>query len=145
MTAHYLALRALVTGAGAYAALSADEAEAALNAATVQSAGAATLKPDEFVDLFTPAEFVAVTDSADPIIRKLVFRLRTRQEPLDLASATVQQGLGYMAAIGLLTPQRATQIGAVPPGPMISPAQAMKWPGGYVWAADVIAARAMEV
>ena len=144
MSSPYRALRALVAGAGPYAALSADEAEAALNAATVQSAGAATMKPDEFVDLFTPSEFVRVTDSADPIIRKLVFRLRTRQAALDLASATVQGGLAYMAAIGLLTTERAAAIGAVPPGPNITPREAIGWPGPRIWAADVIAARAME-
>jgi hypothetical protein len=144
MSTPYLALRALVTGAGPYAGMTADAAEDALNAATVAQPGSALLKPDEFVDLFTPQEFVAIEDSPDANIRKLVFRLRTRQEPLDLASATVQQSLGYMAAIGLLTAERAAAIGAVPPGPTVTPAQAMGWPGGYVWAADVIAARAME-
>jgi hypothetical protein len=144
MSTPYLALRALVTGAGLYAAMTAQEAEAALNAATVPSAGASMLMPDEFVDLFTPAEFVAIEGSADAIIRKLVFRLRTRQERLDIAGTSVQGGLAYMAAIGLLTAERAAEIGTVQPGPLVTPAQAMGWPGGYVWASDVIAARAME-
>lgn len=144
MSDHYLRLRALVTSDGAYAAMTPDDAEAALNAATVATAGSAMLAPDEFVDLFTPAEFVAIEASADPIVRKLVFRLRTRQAPLDLASATVQQGIGYMASIGLLTPQRAAVIGAVPAGPNITPREQIAWPNPRIWAADVIAARMME-
>ncbi len=144
MSEHYLRLRALVTGEGAYAAATPDEAEEALNAATVATAGSALMAPDEFVDLFTPAEFAGIEDSADVNVRKLVFRLRTRQAPLDLASATVQGGLAYMAAIGLLTAERAAAIGAVPAGPNITPREQIAWPGPRIWAADVIAARAMK-
>jgi hypothetical protein len=140
----YLRLRALVTGDGAYAAMSAADAEAALNDATVPTAGVCLLAPDEFVDLFTAAEFVAVEDSPDPRVRKLVFRLRTRQAPLDMNSPTVQQGLAHMAAIGLLTPERAAAIGAAPAGPNITPREQIAWPGPHIYAADVIAAREME-
>lgn len=143
MASPYLALRDLLAQPP-YAGMSDDAAAAALNAATVATAGSAMLSPDEFVDLFTPAEFVAIEGSADPIVRKLVFRLRTRQAPMDLASATIQQGLGYMAAIGLLTGDRAAQIGAVPDGPMISPREVLGWPEPTIWPADVTAARAME-
>ena len=141
---HYLRLHALVAGEGPYAAMSPDDAEAALNAATVATAGTALLAPDEFVDRFTPAEFAGIEASGDPLIRKLMFRLRTRQAPLDLASATVQQGLGYMASIGLLSEERAAAIGAVLPGPSITPRQQIAWPNERIWAADVLAARKME-
>lgn len=144
MSDHYLRLRALVTGEGAYAAMTPEDAEEALNAATVATAGSALLAPDEFVDLFTPAEFAGIKDSADVNVRKLVFRLRTRQAPLDLASATVQQGLAYMAHVKLLTAERAAEIGAVPAGPNTTPREAIRWPNERVWAADVLAARKME-
>ena len=137
-------LRPLVTGNGAYAALSPEDAESALNDATVPASAGALLAPDEFVDRFTAEEFVAIAASADPLVRKLVFRLRTRQAPLDLASATVQQGLGYMAAIGLLSAERAAEIGTVPVGANIAPREHIGWPHERIWAADVIAARAME-
>jgi hypothetical protein len=142
MSNHYLALRDLLAQPP-YATMDDGAAAEAMNAATVATAGTATMAPDEFVDLFTPAEFVAVEGSSDPNIRKLVFRLRTRQAPMDLASVTVQQGLAYMAAIGLLTAERAAAIGAVPPGPDISPREVLGWPGPMIWPADVTAARAM--
>lgn len=138
------ALRALVTGGGAFAAMTAEEAETALNAATIPTPGRRLVQPDEFVDLFTPAEFTAIEDSADAVVRKLVFRLRTRQAPIDLASATVQQGLAYMASINLLTPQRAAEIGTVAPGPMISMREQIGWREPRIWAADVVAARLRE-
>lgn len=140
---HNQRLRALLAEP-TYAAMTPEEAEAALNAATVAVAGSSMLAPDEFVDLFTPAEFVAIEGSSNPVIRKLVFRLRTRQAPMDLASVTVQQGLGYMAAIGLLTAERAAAIGAVPAAPNITPREAIGWPHERIWAADVLAARKME-
>jgi hypothetical protein len=144
MSVHYLALRALVTGAGAYAGLTPDEAEAALNAPTMERAGSAMLAADEFVARFTPAEFVAAHASADAVVQQMLFELATRRDPMSVASERVQRGLGYMAHIGLLTVERAAEIGAVPPGATVSQAQAMGWPGGYIWAADVIAARSME-
>lgn len=139
----YLALRDLLTQPP-YVGLDDDAAAEALNAATVPTDGVSMLAPDEFVDLFTPAEFVVIEGSADPIIRKLVFRLRTRQAPMDLASVTVRQALGYMAATGLLTAERAAEIGAVPPGPMVTPREVLGWPGPTIWPADVTAARKME-
>lgn len=94
---------------------------AALRAATIATAGSSMLTPDQFVDRFTAAEFAAADDSQDANVRKLMFRLRVRRDPLDLASATVQQGLAYMAGLGLLTPERAAAIGAVPAGPAVAP------------------------
>jgi hypothetical protein len=141
MSAHYFALRALVTGAGPYAAMTPVEAEAALNAATMQTVASAMLAPDEFVARFTPVEFAGAHTSADAAVRQLMFRLSVRREPLDLASVTVQQGLAYMAHIGLLTAERAAEIGAVPAGANITPAQSIGWPNERIWAADVLAAR----
>lgn len=139
----YLALRDLLAQPP-YAGMDDDAAAEALNATTVATAGSSMLAPDEFVDLFTPAEFVAIEGSADPVVRKLVFRLRTRQAPMDLGSATVQQGLGYMAHIGLLTAKRAAEIGAIPAGPTITPREWLRWPEPWIWPADVAAARKME-
>lgn len=154
MSEHYLRLRALVTGDGAYAAMTADDAETALNAATVATAGSALMAPDEFVGRFTPAEFSAARASADPVVQQLMFRLSARRDPLDLASATVQGGLAYMAGVTVpgigtiaepvLTPQRAAAIGTVPPGASITPRQQIAWPNERIWAADVTAARKME-
>lgn len=140
---HNQRLRELLA-APPYAGMTEDDAEAALNAATVAVAGSSMLAPDEFVDLFTPAEFVAIEGSSDPVIRKLVFRLRTRQAHMNLASATVQQGLAYMVAIKLLTAERAAVIGAVPAAPNITPRESIGWPHERIWAADVLAARKME-
>ena len=46
--------------------------------------------------------------------------------------------------IGLLTAGRASEIGAVPPDPNLTPREQIGWPNERIWAADVIAARAME-
>lgn len=138
----YEALRDLLATAP-YDKMTPEQAEEALNAATVATAGRALVTPDEFAGRFTPAEFVACEDSSDAVVRLLMFRLRVRQEPLDLASATVQGGLAYMAQIGLLTQARADAIGAVPPGPMVTPREVLGWPQDRIWAADVIAARGM--
>lgn len=137
-------LRPLVTGQGAYAGHTAEAAEAALNAATVATSGNAMLAAEAFIARFTPSEYVAAEDSADPVIRHLMARLRARDTPLDLTSATVQGGLAYMVSLGLITADRAAAIGAVPAGANITPRQAIGWPHERIWAADVIAAREME-
>lgn len=128
-----------------YDKMDADAAELALNTASVPAPAVSLLAPDEFVARFTPDEFVAASDSADPVVRQLMFRLRVRRDPLDLASATVQQGLGYMAARGLLTAERAAAIGAAPAVAVVTPREALGWPHERIWAADVIAARKMEI
>ena len=119
------------------------EAEMALNAATVATAGKSLVTPDEFVARFTPAEFIAARASSDPVVAQLMFRISVRRDPLDLAGATVQGGLAYMAQAGLLTEARADAIGAVEPGAPITPREVLGWPEPYIWAADVIAARGM--
>lgn len=152
MASRYVALRDLLSRAP-YDMMTPEELEAELNAASIAVPGSALLAPDEFVARFRPAEFVAASDSPDAAVRLLMFRLRVRRDPLDLASATVRGGLAYMAgqpvpglgtiAAPVLTPQRAAEIGAVPAGPMISQREAMGWPEPRIWASDVIAARAM--
>lgn len=139
----YLALRDLLAQPP-YAAMDDAAAAEALNTPSIATPGDPMVTPDAFVARFTANEFAAARDSADARVRQLMFRLEVRRDPLDLASATVTQGLAYMAAIGLLTPQRAAEIGAVPPGPTISPREALGWPGPTIWPADVTAARAME-
>lgn len=96
---------------------------AALRAATVADPGDATITPDDFVDRFTPAEWGAVLDSTDNVVRKFLFRLRLRQEPLALDGATVRQWLTYLASRSLLTAARATAIGAAPAGRLVAPCQ----------------------
>ena len=128
-----------------YEAMTAEEAETALNTASLVSQTPAMLTPDEFVDLFTPVEFVAIEASIDPAIRKLVFRLRTRQAPLDINSPTVQQGLSYMVTEGLLTPERALAIGTAAPSQNITPRESIQWPAQRIWASDIISARKVGI
>jgi hypothetical protein len=142
MAGHYERLRDLLATAP-YDLMTDAEAEAALNAATVATLGKSLATPDEFVARFTPAEFMAARASVDPVVAQLMFRLSVRRDPLDLAGATVQGGLAYMAQAGLLTEARADAIGAVEPGAPITPREVLGWPEPYIWAADVIAARGM--
>ncbi len=142
MATPYLALRELLAQPP-YDKLDDKAAAEALNAATEASAGSVMVSPDEFVDRFTAEEFAAAVDSADKLVRKLIFRLRVRQEPLSLGSDTVKMGLAYMASIGMLTKERAADIGAVPPGPLVSPREQIGWPGPTIWPADIAAARKM--
>lgn len=98
-----------------------DEADAAaLRTPTQPTVGAVLLTPDEFVERFTPSEFMAAQTSSDAVVRQLMFRLAVRREPLSLSSVTVQGGLAYMANIGLLTSDRAESIGAITPGPNVA-------------------------
>lgn len=139
----YLRLRSLLAEAP-YAGMTAEAAEVALNAATVAAPGPAELPLDDFVARFTPAEFVAAEDSADPVVRQMMFRLRVMRGALNMASATARGELAHMASIGLLTAERAAAIGAAPAPDMITPREQIRWPQDRIWAADVIAARAME-
>jgi hypothetical protein len=142
MAGHYERLRDLLAEAP-YDTMTPAEAEMALNAATVATAGKSLVTPDEFVARFTPAEFIAARASSDPVVAQLMFRISVRRDPLNLAGATVQGGLAYMAQAGILTEARADAIGAVEPGAPITPREVLGWPEPYVWAADVIAARGM--
>ncbi len=93
---------------------------AALVARTNPTEGSPDMMPSDFVARFTPAETAAILDSQDAVVRALMLRLRTQQEPMRLTSATVTQGLGYMAAKGLIAPGRVAEIAAVPPGPLVA-------------------------
>ena len=65
----------------------------------------------EFVWRFQPAEFMAIKNSLDPNIQFFLYQLESAQE-VHPAHPTVQQGLAYLVSIGLLTAERAAQIGA---------------------------------
>jgi hypothetical protein len=159
----YLALRALVSGAGAYASLTPEQAEVALNTPAEQSSAYRDVLISD-VEGYLAARLVLVglddwIAAAEPSLakqaaRQLVQIIRggriqvfltsdahRRESILGLFALLVQAGAGG------LTEQHYADIAAMtlaPLGPPITPAQSMGWPGGYIWAADVIAARAME-
>lgn len=63
----------------------------------------------EFILSFTAAENAAIRASSDPNVQHLLFALTVAQQ-IDLNSTTIEQGVGYLAAIGLLTQDRAAAI-----------------------------------
>ena len=69
----------------------------------------ATITTYAFVLRFTAAEYAAVKASADANVQHLMFALATAQV-VDLTDPVVQQGVGYLASVGLLTADRATAI-----------------------------------
>ena len=72
------------------------------------------LTPAEFMDRFTLAEDVAIETAAasDPMIR--VFLRRVQNNPtIRMNNELVAQGLGYLVQAGLITPERAAEIGGV--------------------------------
>lgn len=93
---------------------------AALVARTVPTPGPNAIMPSDFVARFTPAETVAVLDSADAGVRSLLLRLRTQQEPMSLTGQTVTEGLAYLAAKGLIAVDRVPAIAAVDAGPLVA-------------------------
>jgi hypothetical protein len=84
--------------------------------ATTRSFSAPVVEPNsypvlEWVQRFTPAEFMAFKNSTDPEIAFFMYQVdrATSVTPQDLA---VKQGLAYAVSIGLLTQARAGVIGA---------------------------------
>lgn len=69
------------------------------------------VEPHDFIDYFTAAEVVAIYASTDPQVIKFTKRLGVASQ-VNLADATVQGGLAYLTAIGLLASGRAAQITA---------------------------------
>lgn len=70
------------------------------------------LSPGEFMDRFTLDEDVAIETAAqsDPMLR--VFLRRVQSNPrIRLDAPLVQQGLGYLVSVGILTQARAGEIG----------------------------------
>lgn len=66
----------------------------------------------EFASRFTAEEYVAISESTDVNIRFFLERLRLAEE-VQPGHALVKMALGYMTMIGLLTPERAAEIGAL--------------------------------
>lgn len=66
----------------------------------------------EFRDRFTSTETDAFIDATrtDDNIAKLQFKLSTAQEPLDLDGETLQQGMLYLVAVGVITEARRVEI-----------------------------------
>lgn len=58
---------------------------------------------------FTPDEFDAISASADKIVKHFMYALNRTIE-VDLNDATVQQGVGYLAQLGLLAGNRVAAI-----------------------------------
>ena len=70
------------------------------------------LTPAEFMNLFTLNEDVAIETAAqnDAMIR--VFLRRVQNNPtIRMDNELVTQGLGYLTQLGILTPERAAEIG----------------------------------
>lgn len=68
------------------------------------------LEPDEFLALFTPAEWAAARASTNDQVQWLIARLQLRRMPLSMASPTVTQGVALLAAAEIITPARAAEI-----------------------------------
>lgn len=143
----YLGLKAEIS-LSKYEGLTDTQIAASLVAVNITTSGSALLSPDAFVDLFTAEEVAAVLDCTDPLVRKFMLRLRTRNTDIDLAGATVLQGLAYLSgqtkpaiASPILTPERAATIGTVPAGPMISRAEQLGFGSNNDMAQEIAAAR----
>ncbi len=68
------------------------------------------LYPVEIRGLFTPEERAALFASTDPIVRDLLHWLGMVIDPVDVQSVNMQQGLGYLVMIDILTPERMAAI-----------------------------------
>ena len=65
--------------------------------------------PDQFVLLFTPDETAAIRASADPVVQQLLFAMTVAPQ-IDLNSARVIQGVGYLAQVGLIAGTRVAIV-----------------------------------
>jgi hypothetical protein len=63
----------------------------------------------QFVNCFTGAETVAIQASTDPLVKRFLLMLSVTQQ-VDLNDSTVQNGVGYLASIGLIAQSRVSQI-----------------------------------
>lgn len=163
MSNPYARLRALVTGDGAYAAMTPDEAEAALNAATpaapshrdvsisdVEGYLRARLLVTGLRDWVSTEAATGVPKSAalelfDIIASPRLMNFSTgtdagRANILGMFALLVQAGAGGLTAEHLADLTAMT----VKPGADVIPREQITWPEVRIWAADVIAARAME-
>jgi hypothetical protein len=77
----------------------------------------ASIPRDDFIERFTPQEWLdgqqrALTDAN--LAFALALLMGKPDGRVNLASPRVSQALGYMVAIGMLTPERAAAIGGLP-------------------------------
>jgi hypothetical protein len=66
--------------------------------------------PYDFQNRFTDDELVAIQTSLDPLIIRGRTMLQTITTFVDLDSSETQQLIGYMAQVGLVTPERVAVI-----------------------------------
>lgn len=67
----------------------------------------------QFILSFTPQEYDAISRSADLVVKQLLEALRSIGT-IDMNGVTTKNGVGYLASVGLLTPDRAVAILAGP-------------------------------
>ena len=63
----------------------------------------------QFLTLFTTEERIAIRNSVDPIVVDFMEMLQMA-ENIDLYNSTTQQGIGYLSMIGLIAPERVSEI-----------------------------------
>lgn len=69
-----------------------------------------TLPRMDFIQRFTALEFMAVRKSDDPMVQFLFYQL-DRTDHVQVSSHAIQEGLQYLVGVGILTAQRAAEIG----------------------------------
>lgn len=155
MSDHYLRLRALVTGEGAYAALSADEAAKALNEGTVTRTRPIPAREVKRLWGQRMALAAAYENSRDPEVPKplrilcratydnLMSDLFNDLDPSDPTQApTITAFLDGLEAAGVLSPEVRAETLALAEETVSLPTS-LAW-SGPVYPADVLAARKME-
>lgn len=65
----------------------------------------------EWIQRFTPEEYAAIKNSADPAVSMFLLMLTTTSQ-LNIALPVVQNGLSYLVSQGILSGDRAAEIGA---------------------------------
>lgn len=63
----------------------------------------------QFIQSFTATEAAAIKASADANVQRFMLMLTVTQQ-VDLNNAVVQGGIQYLAAVGLIAPERVAQI-----------------------------------
>lgn len=100
----------IATGAPSY---NVDQAGAVREIRATAPAPAPTVTAVEFRALFTPAETEAITTAGQSDVNIRIFMDDAgAADAIDLGSAKVARGLGYLVALKLLTAERAAAIAA---------------------------------
>lgn len=71
---------------------------------------ARAIAPYDFQLRFTDAELAAIQTSIDPVIIRGRTMLQTIRDDIELGHPATQQLIGYMVSVGILTPNRSTEI-----------------------------------